>query len=88
MLVVVEHINVVDLYSVLYMKSWHGNVFRISEPFVRNSEMDAPHKGPVMQSFDMCIVVGLNELWNKKQRWLWFQTYIMGCLSKKILSYQ
>ena len=81
--VVVEHINVVALYSVV-----HGNAFRISEPIVRNPQMDSPHKGPVMRSSDMCIVVRLNKLCNKKSRWLWFETYTMDCLSKKILSYQ
>ena len=32
-----------------------------------------PHKVPVMQSFDVCFVISLNQLWNKQLKCQWFE---------------
>ena len=48
------------------MVSWHGNAFCITGHFVKESSMDSPHKGPVIQSFEFTSVGSLNQLLNKE----------------------
>ena len=40
---------------------------------------DSPHKGPVLQNFDISFVVSLNKLLNKKSRRRWFETPSRPC---------
>ena len=53
--------------------TWHGNAFCNTGPLWGESTgpVDSPHKGPVIQSFDIVFDVGLNKLWNKKSSCWW-----------------
>ena len=48
--------------------SWHGNVFRITGPFLRGEytddrwSVDSPHKGSMMRCLDALFAVSLNKL--------------------------
>ena len=50
-------------------KSWHGNAFCITDHW---SLVDSPHKGPVMQSFDVPFLVSMNKFLNTQFSCWWF----------------
>ena len=55
---------------------WYGNGFNITAPFVKefhSTLLDSPHRGPVMQSFSVSLVVSLNKLLKQQFSCWWFE---------------
>ena len=62
------------------MRSLHGNLFHITDPFVRGvhrSQVDSPHKIPVMRRFDAFVAVKRNKIWNKQVAVIWDAMAVM-----------
>ena len=46
---------------------------------ILQSLFDSPHKGPVMQNFDVCFDISLNKLLNKQSNGQWFEMPWYSC---------
>ena len=53
------------------LKKWMGNEAELD---LLNNDVDSPHKGPVILSFVIFIVVIMNKLLNKSSSYHWYET--------------
>ena len=77
-------LKVLDWVLLSWMLSWWccNNMEKSYWPFVRGIHqwlVDSLHKGPVMWTFDISIVVSLNNLLNKQLSGWWFETPRCSC---------
>ena len=45
----------------------------------RRSLTGSPHKGPILGSFNISVVVSMNKLFNNQLNWRWFETLWCSC---------
>ena len=64
--------NPSDLHSIM-MTSWHGNVFRITGAFQKETTSDqcSPSYGSIMQSFDVFFFLVWTGFWRTKTTLQW-----------------